>query len=273
MSDLDSLIAADPARRLEPSPEVAAHTRARLDALLAAEPTVTRRRPRVLAVATLAAVGALVAIVAASLPSEGVSPAQAFASRLQGDGIVHIRFAHEKTHDVSGDGTNPRQDELWMSLADGTWRLRIRLYGQFIDEAFDGRTITTYSSRTGKTTTDTPSDPSRVAGHPFPGPMSPGVLPLDDDNLTVAGETTIDGETVYDLVPTRALPEGTEMHWYVTKDGELRRMMTANADTIDDATGARGPSSLTTDVETYDVLAPTDANLDLLRVRSSSPGR
>jgi hypothetical protein len=95
------------------------------------------------------------------------------------------------------------------------------------------------------------------------------VLPLRDvesNRLEVAGETTIDGETVYDLVPTRTLPEGFEMHWYVSKDGRLRRMMQADADTIDEARGTRGPSSLTTDVESYDVLAPTEANHELLRI-------
>jgi hypothetical protein len=269
MSDLESLIAADPARRLEPSPDV---TRARLDALLAAEPAPRpRRRPRrALAAGGLVATAAVAAVLVTSLSGETTSPAQAFASTLQGDGIVHIVFAHERTHDASGDGVNPRQDELWMSLADGTWRLRIRLFGNYIDEVFDGRTITTYSSRTGKTTTDTPSDPSQVAGHPFPGASAPGVLPLGDvdaDRLKVAGETTIDGETVYDLVPTRTLPNGTEVHWYVSKDGELRRMVSANDDTVDEATGTRGPSSLTTDVETYDVLAPTAANQELLRVQ------
>jgi hypothetical protein len=155
-----------------------------------------------------------------------------------------------------------------MSLADGSWRVRIRLYGFYIDYAFDGRTITTYSSRTGKTTTDTPSDPASVAGHPFPGPISPGVLPLDDvqaNRLKVAGETTINGETVYDLVPTQALPEGLELHWYVSKDGQLRRTVQSNADTIDQAKGTRGPSSLTTDVETYEVLTDSEANQALLR--------
>lgn len=158
-----------------------------------------------------------------------------------------------------------------MSLADGTWRVRTRLYGCVYHMAFDGRTITSYSSRTGKTTTDTPSDPSSLAGHPFPGPMSPGVLPLRDvesDRLKAPGETTIDGETVYDLVPTRALPQGFELHWYVSKDGRLRRMVQSASDTIDESRGTRGPSSLTTDVESYDVLVPTEANWDLLRVQS-----
>jgi hypothetical protein len=182
---------------------------------------------------------------------------------------VHIVFAHERVQEASGVHANPRQDELWMSLADGTWRVRTRLYGNTLDMAFDGRTITTYSSRTGETTTDTPKDPADVAGHPFPGAQSPGVLPLDDvraDRLKVAGATTIGGETVYDLVPTRTLPEGLEMHWYVSKDGQLRRMMTASADTIDES-GIHTPTSLTTDVESYDVLAPTEGNQDLLRVQ------
>jgi hypothetical protein len=179
-------------------------------------------------------------------------------------------LAHERVHEASGDHVNPRQDELWMSLADGTWRVRIRLYGNFIDMAFDGRTITTYSSRTGETTTDTPRDPSDVAGHPFPGAQALGVLPLHDveaDRLKLAGETTINGETVYDLVLTGALPEGLELHWYVSKDGELRRMMQANADTVDESTGVHSPPSLTTDVESYDTLAPTEANQALLRVQ------
>jgi hypothetical protein len=58
--DVAALVAADPARRLEPSPEVREHSRAQLDALLAAEPTIrpprTSRRPRVLAAAGFAAI-------------------------------------------------------------------------------------------------------------------------------------------------------------------------------------------------------------------------
>ena len=268
---LDPLIAADPAADLEPTPEIRAASRARLDALLAAEPAPPRRsrgRRRTLVAGGMAALAAAAAVVALSLAGNAPSPAQAFAARLQGDGIVHMVLAHERTHDVSGDGVNPRQDELWMSLADGTWRVRIRLYGFFTDMAFDGRTVTTYSSRTGRTTTDTPSDPAALAGHPFAGSMSPGVLPLADaeaGRLKVAGEATIDGETVYDLVPTRVLPQGFEMHWYVSKDGRLRRMVQAQADTIDEARGTRGPSSLTTDVETYEVLTDTGANQALLR--------
>lgn len=276
MSALDSLIAADPARRLEPSPELRESTRVQLDALIAAEPALRstrpprRRRPRALAAAGLAAIAAVAAVAAGSLAGGAASPAQAFATRLQGDGIVHMVLGHERTHDASGDGTNPRQDELWMSLADGSWRVRTRLYGFVYEQAFDGRTIKTYSSRTGKTTEDPVSDPAQAAGHPFPGPMSPGVEPLRDveaNRLKVAGETTINGETVYDLVPTRTLPQGFEMHWYVSKDGQLRRMSQSEADTIDEARGTRGPSSLTTDVESYDVLAPTDANQALLRLQ------
>jgi hypothetical protein len=272
---LDPFIAADPAADRVPSVELQAAGRARLDALLASEPaTVNRARPprkhrRTLAIGGVAVVAAVVAAV--SFTGNATSPAQAFAARLQGDGVVHMVLGHERTHDVSGDGVNPRQDELWMSLADGSWRVRTRLYGFVYDQAFDGRTITSYSSRTGKTTTDTPSDPSSLAGHPFPGPMSPGVLPLGDvesNRLRVAGETTIHGETVYDLVPTRALPRGFELHWYVSKDGQLRRMVQSASDTIDEARGTRGPSSLTTDVESYDVLAPTDASRALLRVPS-----
>jgi hypothetical protein len=272
--NLDALVAADPAHRLDPSPEVAEHSRARLDALLAAEPSRrpaarASRRPRALA-AGVAAIAAVVTVAAGSFGGDTASPAQAFAGRLQGGGIVHMVLAPERVHEASGDHTNPRQDELWMSLADGTWRVRTRLFGFVYDMAFDGRTITSYSSRTGKTTKDTPSDPSQLAGHPFPGPLSPGVEPLRDvesDRLKVAGEATIDGETVYDLVPTRALPEGFEMHWYVSKDGRLRRMVQADADTVDEADGTRGPTSLTTDVESYDVLAPTEANQGLLRVQ------
>jgi hypothetical protein len=268
--NLDALVAADPARRLEPSAEVRQHSRAQLDALLAAQPSRRpARRPRALA-AGLAAIAAVVAVAAGSLGGDTASPAQAFANRLQGDGIVHMVLAPERVHEASGDHTNPRRDELWMSLADGRWRVRTRLYGFVYDMAFDGRTITTYSSRTGKTTEDTPSDPSQLAGHPFPGPLRPGVQPLRDvesNRLKVAGEATIDGETVYDLIPTRALPEGLEMHWYVSKDGRLRRMVQSASDTVDESSGSRGPTSLTTDVETYDVLAPTEANQDLLRAR------
>jgi hypothetical protein len=274
--NLDPFIAADPAAGREPTAETRDAVRARLDALLASEPAArTRpspRRRRAFALGGLAALTSVVAIAALSLTGDATSPAQAFAARLQGDGVVHMVLAHERTHDVSGDGVNPRQDELWMSLADGTWRVRTRLYGFVSDMAFDGRSITNYSSRTGKTTTDTPTDPSSLAGHPFPGPNSPGVLPLGDvesARLKVAGETTINGETVYDLVPTRALPQGFELHWYVSKDGQLRRMVQSAADTIDEARGTRGPSSLTTDVESYDVLAPTDANRALLRVPSA----
>jgi hypothetical protein len=255
---LDSLINADPARDLEPRRE---RTRARLDALMAAEPQPRRPRPHrrpALAIAGLAVLAAALAV--ALRPT--TSPAEAFASRLQGDGIVHMVLAHERTHDASGDGVNPRQDELWISLADGSWRLRIHLFGNTIDTTFDGRTITNHDSRTGKTTTDTPADPAQLKGHPF-GTVS--VEPLTDPNLKIAGETTIDGETVYDLVPTRALPDGLHLHWYVTKDGRLRRVVQAADDVLDQASGKRGPASLTTDVETYEVLANTPANAALLR--------
>ena len=204
---------ADPARDLQPEPEVRDRTRARLDALIAADaapPPRRARRPRVLIAAGLATflIATAGAVVAAGLPGDG-GPAQAFADRLQGDGIVHMVLGHERTHDASGDGVNPRQDELWVSLADGSWRVRIRLYGNYIDYTFDGRTTTVYDSRTGRTTTDTPKDPSPLVGRPFTGPMSPSAQPLDDvaaGDLRVAGETTIDGEPVYDLVPTKGVP-------------------------------------------------------------------
>ena len=61
------------------------------------------------------------------------------------------------------------------------------------------------------------------------------------------------------------MPAGLEMHWYVSKDGRLRRLVQSAADTIDESTGTRGPSSLTTDVETYDVLRPTTSNEELLQ--------
>ena len=265
---------ADPARDLQPEPEVRDRTRARLDALIAADaapPPRRARRPRALIAAGLATflIATAGAVVAAGLPGDG-GPAQAFADRLQGDGIVHMVLGHERTHDASGDGVNPRQDELWVSLADGSWRVRIRLYGNYIDYTFDGRTTTVYDSRTGRTTTDTPKDPSALVGRPFTGSLSPSAQPLDDvaaGDLRVAGETTIGGEPVYDLVPTKGVPAGIEMHWYVTRDGELKRMMTSAADTVDPATGTVGPSSLTTDVESYDVLAPTPANAALLRAQ------
>jgi hypothetical protein len=263
---------ADPARDLQPEPEIRDRTRARLDALIAADaapPPRRARRPRALIAAGLATflIASAGAVVAAGLPGDG-GPAQAFADRLQGDGIVHMVLAHERTHDASGDGVNPRQDELWVSLADGSWRVRIRLYGNYIDYTFDGRTTTVYDSRTGRTTTDTPKDPSLLVGRPFAGSMSPSAQPLNDvaaGDLRVAGETTIDGEPVYDLVPAKGVPAGIEIHWYVTRDGELKRMMTSAADTVDPASGSVGPSSLTTDVESYDVLAPTPANAALLR--------
>ncbi len=264
---------ADPARNLEPLPEVRDRTRARLDALIAADAAPPRRRarhPRALLATGLATfLVVTAAAVVASLPGDG-GPAQAFASRLQGDGIVHMVFAHERTRDASGEGVNPRQDELWVSLADGSWRVRIRLYGNYLDYAFDGRATTIFDSRTGRSTTDTPTDPSLLVGRPFVGSLSPSAQPLNDlaaGDLRVAGETTIDGEPVYDLVPAKGVPAGIEMHWYVTRDGELKRMMTAAADTVDPATGTVGPSSLTTDVESYDVLAPTPANAALLRAQ------
>jgi hypothetical protein len=245
---LDSLVHADPARDLEPPPHE--RTRARVDALIAAGATPTRPRRPILAVAGLAAVAAIASVVAVSLPGN-TSPAEAFANRLQGDGIVHMVLAHERTHDASGDGVNPRQDELWISLADGSWRRSIHLYGNTIDTSFDGRTITNHDSRTGTTTTDTPTDPAALKGHPFGGPS---VEPLSDPSFKIAGETTIAGETVYDLVPTQSRPGGLELHWYVTKDGKLRRMVQS-----------AGDSSLTTDVEAYEVLANTPANQALLR--------
>jgi hypothetical protein len=256
---LDSLTHADPARDLEPPPRD--RTRARLDALLAAEPVAPPRRPRRRPALAIAGVALLAAALAVAL-RPGPNAAEAFANRLQGDGIVHMVLAHERTHDAGGDGINPRQDELWVSLADGRWHVRMRLYGSAIDMSFDGRTITTHDSRTGKTTTDTPDDPAQLKGRPF-GSFS--VAPLTDPHLKVAGETTIDGETVYDLVPTRAIPEGIGLHWYVTKDGKLRRMAQTADDVIDADSGKRGPASLTTDVETYEVLANTPANQDLLR--------
>jgi hypothetical protein len=261
MLDLESLTLADPARDLEPPRE---RTRARLDALLAVEPKPAPRHPRrrpARVAAGLAALAALAAVVAASMPGSA-SPAEAFANRLQGDGIVHMVLGHERTHDASGDGVNPRQDELWISLADGSWRLRIRLFGNTIDTSFDGRTVTVYDSRTGKTTTDTPTDPEQLKGRPFDGPS---VAPLADPHLQIAGETTIDGETVYDLTPVKALPDGLHLHWYVTKDGKLRRMVQSADDVIDQASGKRGPASLTTDVDSYEVLANTPANQALLR--------
>ena len=246
MLDTEPLILADPARSLEPPRE---RSRARLDALLAAEATPRRPRRRPVRVAAgLAALAALAAVVAASLPGS-TNPAEAFANRLQGDGIVHMVLAHERTHDASGDGVNPRQDELWQ-------------YGNTVDTTFDGRTVTVHDSRTGKTTTDTPSDPEALKGHPFDGPS---VAPLSDPHFEIAGEASIDGETVYDLVPTQGLPGGLELHWYVSKDGKLRRMVQSAPDVIDDGTGARGPASLTTDVDTYEVLANTPANQELLR--------
>jgi hypothetical protein len=42
-------------------------------------------------------------------------------------------------------------------------------------------------------------------------------------------------------------------------------MVESAADVVDQASGARGPASLTTDVESYEVLAPTAANEALLR--------
>jgi hypothetical protein len=271
---LDTLTHADPARHLEPPPPE--HTRARLDALLAAEiasggaetapgrgiaarrrrPAARSRRPAV----AIAAVAVLAAALAVSL-RPGANPAQAFASRLQGDGIVHMVFAHQRTHDASGDGVNPRQDEVWISLADGSWRLRIRLFGNTIDSSFDGRTVTTHESATGKTTSYTPADPALLKGRPLGGPS---VEPLSDPDFKNAGETTIDGETVYDLMPVRAQPGGVELHWYVTKDGKLRRIVQQADDLIVEG-GKRGPASLTTDVETYEVLADTPASEALLR--------
>jgi hypothetical protein len=250
--DPGPLIAADPAREQEPRRD---RTRARLDALLAADPAPprrrSRRRPLAIAATGLAAFAAATAVIVSSPTSD---PAQAFAAQLQGDGIVHMVFEHEKVHEPSGDTTNPRQDEVWVSLADGDWRMRIRLYGNYIDMSFDGRAITVYSSRTGETTTDAVTSPELVAGRPFPGPMAPSIKPLNDAHLTVAGKTTIDGETVYDLTP-RDVPEGLQIHWYVNEDGQLRRMVQA----ADDG------SSLTTDVASYEVLEPTEANEALLR--------
>lgn len=265
MLDTEPLILADPARGLEPPRE---RTRARLDALLASETTprrVRRRRRPALAVG-LAALAAAAAVIA--LSGHDPSPAEAFAARLQGDGIVHMVFAHERTHDASGDGVNPRQDELWVSLADGSWRLRSRINGWYGDMAFDGRTLTTYDSRTGKTTTHAVTDPSSLSGRPFPGAYASSVEPLRDidaGHLRIAGETTIDGETVYDLVPTQSPPEGIQFHWYVTKDGKLVRMVQSAGDVVDHAGGTRGPAALTTDVESYEVLADTTANRELLR--------
>jgi hypothetical protein len=243
---LDSLIHADPARDLEPPPRE--HTRARLDALLAA-PEKPRRRP-VFAAAGLAAVAVLAAVVAATLPG-GTSPAEAFANRLKDGGIVHMVLAHQRTHDASGDGVNPRQDELWFSLADGSWHLRSRLNGATIDMTFDGHAMTVRDSRTGKTTTDTPAQPAVLQSGPLGGPS---VEPLADPNMRIAGETSLNGETVYDLVPKQAMPEGLELHWYVTKNGRPVRMVQS-----------AGGSSLTTDVDSYEVLADTPANRALLR--------
>ena len=204
--------------------------------------------------------------LAAEEPREPAVPAGAvLAARLQGDGILHMVLAHERTHDASGDGVNPRQDEVWISLADGSWRVRIRLYGQYTDMSFDGRTITVRDSRTGKTTTYAPANPELLKGRPSAGMPGASVEPLTDPQFKIAGETSIDGETLYDLVPTRALPDGLELHWYVTQDGKLRRMVQSAPDVVDDATGRRGPASLTTDVAAYEVLAGTSANRALLR--------
>jgi hypothetical protein len=261
--DPELLIAADPARDRDPSASDRARSRARLDALLAADTAPSRAsrsraRPLAAGAFVVAAVAAVAAVVIGVGASGGMSPAEAFAARLEGDGIAHIVFARQRTHEPGHDGVNPVQDELWISLADGSWRLRSRLHGHYLDQRFDGRRLTSYSSRTGKTRTDTPADPSRLVGRPLVGVLSPSIQPLRDvdaGRLKVAGTTTIDGERVYDLVPTAGvLPEGLEMHWYVTEDGELRRMSTGD-----------GSSSLTTDVETYEVLEPTAANRALLR--------
>jgi hypothetical protein len=268
--DLEPLIAADPARQLDPTPQIRARTRARLDALLAAEPVRrrTRRRTRAVAAAGLATFAAVAAIVAGSLSGSATSPAQAFAARLQGDGILHMLLAAERIHDASGNRTSPRRDELWLSLADGTWRVRSRLNGYLYDTAFDGRSITTYSSRTGKTIEETPTNPSLLVGHPLTGPLSPAIEPLRDveaGRLKVAGEATIDGETVYDLTPTQDAPQELQLHWYVSKDGRLRRMVQSAADTIDESRGTRGPTSVSIDVSSYDVLVRNQANQNLLR--------
>jgi hypothetical protein len=42
-------------------------------------------------------------------------------------------------------------------------------------------------------------------------------------------------------------------------------MVQSAPDVIDEPTGARGPASLSTDVDTYEVLANTPANQELLR--------
>ena len=73
------------------------------------------------------------------------------------------------------------------------------------------------------------------------------------------------GDGVYDLTPVKALPDGLHLHWYVTKDGKLRRMVQSADDVIDQASGKRGPASLTTDVDSYEVLANTPAHQELLR--------
>ena len=54
---------------------------------------------------------------------------------------------------------------------------------------------------------------------------------------------------------------------WITGDGHIRQELLPNG-RYDEARGTRGPSSLTTDVESYDVLAPTDASRALLRVPS-----
>ncbi len=257
--DPERLIAADPARDRYPSASDRARSRARLDALLAADTAPTRAsrsRARPLGAGALL-VAAIAAVVIGVGGNGGMSPAEAFAAQLDGDGIVHIVFAHERTHEPGHDGVNPRQEELWISLADGTWRVRGRLYGHYSDQSFDGRRLTFYDSRTGETGIDTPADPAPLVGRPMAGPLSPSIQPLHDvdaGRLRVAGTTTINGEQVYDLVPTAGVPDGFEMHWYVTEDGELRRMSSGD-----------GESSLTTDVETYEVLEPTEANRALLR--------
>jgi hypothetical protein len=251
--DPDPLIAADPARAEEPTQATRERSRARLDALLDSAPKRRSRRP--LAVVAAAGLAAFAAALAVLVGSPSSDPAQAFSARLQGGGIVHMVLAPERVHEASGDGTNPRQDEVWVSLDDGDWRMRSRIYGHYIDTSFDGLDITVYDSRTGRTATDTPTSPEQLAGRPFIGPMNPSIQPLRDAQMKVTGTTTIDGETVYDLTPADGPPAGLEVHWYVSEDGRLRRMVEA----ADDG------SSLTTDVESYDVLEPTDANEALLR--------
>lgn len=229
-----------------------------------------RRRPRLLRVATGAAVAAAVGAVVLAAPWSRGSHA-AVLEQIQSaltpkpGWIVHER-------DLINNGQhNTTASEIWMQLSPrytyrelldrpGTTPLEQGGTSSSGDLVFDPATNTLYQD-------DSLNRGAAGVPRPLTGDLRSA---LATGRAALAGRITLPGQTIYRIVPTRPQRDGL---WIAYVDGTTFRPIRFEFDgaPADGKDSAPRPSISVVTVMTYEYLPPTAANLQLANVRSRHP--